>query len=96
MKLIYTIAFGVVVIFATGCQSMPKSFDQGLTLIEKAADLAEKQGIAYSATIRWDGKIGGAWIQRAEVDSGVTVEASFHGNAAAERPAVKIVEKPDP
>ena len=89
MKLIYAIALGVIVVLATGCQSLPSSFDQGLELIEKAADLAEKQGIAYNATIRWNGKIGGAWIQRAELDSGVTVEASFHGNAAAERSAVE-------
>lgn len=90
MKLISTFAF-VTVLVLTGCQSLPTSFDQGLVLIEKAADLAEKQGIAYTSTIRWNGKVGGAWIQRAELDSGVTVEANFHGNAAAQRATV-----PDP
>lgn len=92
MKLIYVIALGVVVVLAAGCQSMPTSFDQGLMLIEKAANLAERQGIAYSSTIRWDGRMGVTWGQRAELNSGVTVEANFHGNAAVERATVK----PDP
>lgn len=87
MKIISMLAIGIVLALA-GCQSIPKSFDQGLQLIDKAAAIAEKQGIAYSATIRWDGKLGGAWIQRAELDSGVIVEITFHGNAATERAAV--------
>lgn len=71
-----------------GCQAAPQGFEQGLQLIDKAAEIAEKQGTAYSASIRWDGKLGAAWIQRAELDSGVTVEVNFHGNAAAERETV--------
>ncbi len=86
MKLI-PIALGLMIL--AGCQSVPKNFEQGLMLIEKAADIAEKQGTAYNATIRWDGTVGGAWIQRGEFDSGVTVEVTFHGNAASERDAVK-------
>lgn len=88
MKSIYAIALGFIVVLATGCQGTPKSFEQGLLLIDKAAEIAERQGTAYSATIRWNGKVGGSWIQRAELDSGVTVEVNFHGNAAAERAAV--------
>lgn len=79
-------------ILVAGCSSTPKGFDQGLLLIDKAAAIAERQGTAYSATIRWNGKVGGAWIQRVELDSGVVVEVNFHGNAAVERAAVK----PDP
>jgi len=89
MKIISTIVLGLLVVVATGCNSAPKNFQQGLDLIDKAAAIAEKQGTAYTASIRWDGKLGGAWIQRAELDSGVTVEVNFHGNAAAERAAVK-------
>lgn len=77
------------VLFALGCNATTKNWDQGLALIDKAAKIAERQGTAYTATIRWDGKLGGAWIQRAEIDSGITVEVNFHGNAAAERAAVK-------
>lgn len=87
MKLISMLAIGIILTIA-GCQTVPKSFDQGLLLIDKAATIAEKQGTAYSATIRWNGKLGGAWIQRAELDSGVIVEITFHGNAAAERAAM--------
>lgn len=80
------------ILFILGCQSVPKGFDQGLALVDKAADLAEKHGTAYTANLRWDGKLGAAWIQRAELDSGVTVDFTFHGNAAAERDAVNDVE----
>ncbi len=89
MKTFYAIALGFVIVLATGCASTPKSFDQALLLIDKAAAIAEKQGTAYTATVRWNGKVGGSWIQRAELDSGVTVEVNFHGNAAAQRAAVK-------
>ncbi|MHA2279451.1 MAG: hypothetical protein ACXAC5_00970 [Promethearchaeota archaeon] len=75
----------ICVLFTLGCQAAPKSFDQGLALIDKAAEIAQKQGTAYTASICWDGKLGGGWIQRAELDSGVTVEVNFHGNAASER-----------
>lgn len=92
MKLVSILAIGLLVL-AIGCASTPKSFDQAMLLVDKAAAIAEKQGTAYSATVRWNGKLGGAWIQRAELDSGVTVEVHFHGNAAAERVAV---EKPNP
>lgn len=76
-----------VFLFA-GCAALPKSWDEGLALIDKAAEIAERQGTAYTAKISWNGKFGAAWIQRAELDSGVTVEVNFHGNAAAERDAV--------
>ena len=89
MKLISTFVIGLLVLAAMGCASTPKSFDQALLLVEKAAAIAEKQGTAYSASVRWNGKLGGAWIQRGELDSGVTVEVNFHGNAAAVRAAVK-------
>ncbi len=95
-RVVHAIVLGITVVLVAGCQTLPTSFDQGLQLIEKAADVAEKQGTAYSATIRWDGKLGAAWIQRGELDSGVTVEVSFHGNAAAERAAVKPELNPDP
>lgn len=73
----------------TGCASTPEvNFDRALMLVDKAAALAEKQGIAHTSTIRWDGKVGVSWIQRGELDSGVLVEITFHGNAAAERAAV--------
>ena len=88
-QFIHIITLSVIMILAIGCQTLPTSFDQGLQLIEKAADVAEKQGTAYNATIRWNGKLGAAWVQRGELDTGVTVEVSFHGNAAAERAAVK-------
>lgn len=88
MKFISMFVLGMIVL-TMGCQSAPKSFDDALMLVDKAAAIAEKQGTAYSATVRWDGKLGGAWIQRAELDSGVTVEVNFHGNAAAERAAVQ-------
>lgn len=86
--IIVTILIALLLV-APGCNTVPKSFEQGLQLIEKAAAVAERQGTAYSATIRWDGTVAGSWIQRAELDAGVTVEVSFHGNAAAERDAVK-------
>ncbi len=82
------VIFSTIFVLLMGCNIVPKSFEQGLQLIDKAAEVAEKQGTAYNATIRWDGKVGGSWIQRAELDSGVTVEVTFHGNAAAERPSV--------
>jgi len=81
-------------IFFAGCQAIPKTFEQGMDLLDKAAEKAEKHGTAYSGVIRWDGTVGGAWIQRGEVDTGVYLEFSVHGNAAAERPAVNsTVEK---
>lgn len=87
MKFFSTLfAIGLLAL-ATGCASTPKSFDQAMLLIDKAAEIAERQGTAYNATVRWNGKLGGSWIQRAELDSGVTVEITFHGNAA-ERAAV--------
>lgn len=82
------IAIFSILLVLTGCAAVPKSFDQGLQLINRAAKIAEQQGTSYSATIRWNGKLGGAWIQRGELDSGVTMEISFHGNAAAQRPSV--------
>lgn len=88
MKRLSMLTIGFLILTA-GCASTPKSFDQALLLIDKAAEIAERQGTAYNATIRWNGKLGGSWIQRAELDSGVTVEVTFHGNAAAERVAVK-------
>lgn len=81
MKKILTLS---ILLFA-GCNATPKNFDQGLKMIEKAAEIAEKQGTAYTANLRWDGKLGASWIQRAELDSGVKVDITFHGNAAAER-----------
>lgn len=77
-----------LVFVLVGCNAVPKSFEQGLALIDKAAKLAEKQGTAYSATIRWNGEVEGLWVQGINLDSGVTVEVSFHGNAASERAAV--------
>lgn len=86
---IFVIGLFATLVLLTGCQTVPKNFEQGLQLIQKAAEIAEKQGTAYNATIRWDGKLGAGWIQRAEIDTGVTVEVNFQGNAAAERAAVK-------
>lgn len=83
------IVMGILCVFLlSGCQSSTASFNQAMELIDKAAAVAEKQGTAYNATLRWNGKIGGGWIQRIEVDSGVSVEIHFQGNAAAERATV--------
>ena len=85
-----------LILFSVGCEgTTDKGFDQGLQLIEKAAELAERQGTAYNATIRWDGTIEGAWKQGIELNSGVTAEVSFHGNAAAERQSTSQKDNPN-
>ncbi len=81
----------------SGCASMqPANFDQAMLLMREAANLAEKQGVAYTATARWNGDGGVYWVQGLQVATGVTMEVSFHGNAASERTSSPVVVAKEP
>ena len=72
----------------SGCATMPKTFEQGLELIDKGADLAEKQGVAFNATLEWNGDVGVSFKQVGALETGMLVKLNFHGNAASQRATV--------
>lgn len=72
-----------------GCAStMPKDFQEVLGGVEKVASIAQRQGLAYTMTVRWGGKPAIGYTQKVFLNTDVYVELVFHGNAAAERAAV--------
>ena len=75
--------------FFGGCISAcatDQAFNQGMAMVDKGADLAQKHGLAYHVSMRWNGNPKVEYTQSVGLNTGVDMELRFDGNAAAGRP----------
>lgn len=86
-------------IFFDGCVlgcATDKTFTDAMIVVDKAAALAEKHGLAYHASLRWNGNPKFEYTQSAGLNTGIDLELRFDGNAAAGRPAKVGPPAPEP
>ena len=76
-------------LLAGGCAtSGPQNFEDTMQLLDRVDQVAKENGVAYGATLRWNGRPSLGQKTDFYLDSGLSVEIHLQGNAAANREAV--------